>query len=151
MTKPLDVALSSEIARHVNSKATGCFDNAYQAALLIKGAVYVQGFLTYAGGPDGPIEYSWIELEDCLVDPTFPHLNKSAQELHYFAAQRLSLKQVQAAVEEAREDYPEDPPLPVYGEPPYEYYGDIMLGGRDYQDAYQAAETRCRELNQLQT
>ncbi len=151
MSKPLDVALSSEIAKRINSKTTDYFDNAYQAAILTEGAIYVQGFLTYAGRPEGPIEYSWIELEDCLVDPTLPHLNKNAQELHYFAAQRLTIKQLKAAVEEAREDYPEDPPLPVYGEPPYEYYGDIMLGGRDYQDAYQAAETRCRELNQPQT
>jgi len=151
MSKPLDVALSSEIAKRINSKTTDYFDNAYQATILTEGAMYVQGFLTYAGRPERPIEYSWIELEDCLVDPTLPHLNKNAQELHYFAAQRLTIKQLKAAVEEAREDYPEDPPLPVYGEPPYEYYGDIMLGGRDYQDAYQAAETRCRELNQPQT
>lgn len=151
MRKPLDVALSSEIAKRINSKTTDYFDNAYQAAILTEGAMYVQGFLTFAGRPEGPIEYGWIELEDCLVDPTLPHLNKNAQELHYFAAQRLNIKQLKAAVEEAREDYPDDPPLPVYGEPPYEYYGDIMLGGRDYQDAYQAAESRCRDLNQPQS
>lgn len=110
--------------------------------------MYVQGFLTFAGEPDGPIEYGWIELEDCLIDPSLPHLNKNAQELYYFAAQRLSVKQVKAAVEEAREDYPEDAPLPVYGTPPYEYYGDLMLGGKEYEDAYQAAAARYRELNQ---
>ena len=52
-----------------------------------------------------------------------------------------------AAIEEAQEDYPEDDPLPIYGEMPYEYYGDSMLGGQDYQTAYQAANEKCKELN----
>jgi hypothetical protein len=58
------------------------------------------------------------------------------------------VKQLKAAVEEAIEDYPEDPPLPVYGAAPYEYYGDKMLGGRDYQAAYEEALAKCRELKQ---
>jgi len=28
-------------------------------------------------------EYSWIEIDDRIVDPTLPHLNKNAQELCY--------------------------------------------------------------------
>ena len=50
-------------------------------------------------------------------------------------------------VEEAKEDYPEDPPLPIYGSMPYEYYGDVMLGGKEYQQAFDAAQAKCRELN----
>lgn len=146
MSKQLNETLSIEIANRIKSKATNCFDNAYQAALLT-GAMYVQGFLTFAGQPYVPVEYSWIELDDCIADPTLPHLNKNAQQLYYFPAQRLSVNQVKAAVEEAKEDYPEDDPLPIYGAPPYEYYGDLMLGGNDYLEAYKEAESKCRELN----
>lgn len=145
MSRPLNATLSIEIAERIKSKATDCFDNAYQAALLTEGAVYVQGFLAFAG-VSAPIEYSWIELEDCLADPTLPHLSNNAQELYYFPAQRLTVKQLKAAVEEAQEDYPDDPPLPVYGTPPHEYYGDLMMGGQDYEAAYQEAEAKCREL-----
>lgn len=149
MSKPLNATLSIEIAERIKSKAANCFNNAYQAALLTEGAVYVQGFLAFAG-VSVPIEYSWIELEDCLVDPTLPHLNNNAQELYYFPAQRLTIKQLKTAVEEAEEDYPDDPPLPVYGAPPHEYYGDLMMGGQDYEAAYQEAEAKCSEL-QLKT
>lgn len=144
MSKPLDPTLSVEIAERIKSKPADCFNNAYQAALLTEGAIYVQGFLAVAG-VSVPIEYSWIELEDCLGDPTLPHLN-SNQELYYFPAQRLTIKQLKAAVEEAQEDYPDDPPLPVYGAPPHIYYGNLMMGGQDYEAAYQQAEAKCREL-----
>ena len=146
MTKPLDETLSREIAARINSKANKCFDNAYKAALSTKGAIYVQGFLALAGAPYKPLEYSWIELEDRIVDPTFPHLDKS--EIYYFPAQRLTVKKLKAIIEESKEDYPEDDPLPIYGEPPYEYYGDVMLGGSDYKNACEQAEAKCRELNQ---
>ncbi len=147
MSKPLDETLSIEIAKRIQSKANDCFDNAYKAALLTEGAMYVQGFLTFAGEPYSPIEYSWIELEDRIVDPTLLHLNKNAQELYYFPAQRLTVEQLQATVEEAKEDYPDDDPLPVYGAAPYEYYGDVMLGGNDYLEAHKQAEAKSRELN----
>jgi hypothetical protein len=147
MTKPLDETLSREIAARIKSQATKCFDNAYKAALATKGSIYVQGFLALAGAPYKPLEYSWIELEDRIVDPTFPHLHKS--ELYYFPAQRLTVKKLKAIIEESKEDYPEDDPLPIYGDPPYEYYGDVMLGGSDYQNAYEQAEAKCRELNLL--
>ena len=146
MNKPLDVTLSLEIAQRTNSKTIDCFDNAYKAALLTEGAMYVQGFLTFAGDPYVPVEYSWIEFDDRIVDPTFPHLNKDAQALYYFPAQRLTVKQLKAAVEEAKEDYPEDEPLPIYGASPYEYYGELMLGGADYSAAYREAEAKCQEL-----
>lgn len=58
----------------------------------------------------------------------------------------MSVKQLTAAIEEAQEDYPEDEPLPVYGAAPYEYYGDVMLGGADYAAAYAQAEAKSREL-----
>ncbi|MGQ4647371.1 hypothetical protein [Lyngbya aestuarii] len=148
MNKPLEEHLSKEIAKQIHSKATNSFDNAYKASLSLNGATYVQGFLVWKGHPYKPLEHSWLELEESLVDPTLPHLNKNAQELCYFPAQRLSLKQLKAAIEEAVEDYPDDPPLPVYGAAPYEYYGDSMLGGHEYQVAYEQALTKCRELNQ---
>lgn len=142
----LDVSESTEIAQRINSKATDCFDNAYKAALLTE-AMYVQGFLVCMGEPCIPIEYAWIELDERIIDPTLPHLNRNAEELYYFAAQRLSVQQLKAVVEEDIEDYPEDNPLPVYGASPYEYYGDLMLGGADYSAAHRDAIAKCQELN----
>jgi hypothetical protein len=52
-------------------------------------------------------------------------------------------------VEESKEDYQEDDPLPIYGEAPYDYYGDVMLGGIEYLTAYQAAQAKCQEINGL--
>ncbi|AVH64668.1 hypothetical protein CDG77_34615 [Nostoc sp. 'Peltigera membranacea cyanobiont' 213] len=153
MNKLLDETLSIETAERINSRASTPFDNAYKAALSTEGARYIQGFLTFVGKPYTPIEHSWIELGDAsevrIVDPTLPHLNKNPQELWYFAAQKLTVKKLKAIIEESKEDYPEDEPLPIYGEPPYEYYGDVMLGGQDYLAAYQAAEAKCKEINEL--
>jgi hypothetical protein len=59
------------------------------------------------------------------------------------------VKKLKAIIEESEEDYPEDDPLPIYGDAPYEYYGDVMLGDQKYLDAYQAAEVKCREINGL--
>lgn len=148
MSKSLDVNLSIDTAQTVNSQPEQPFDNAYKAAILT-GAMYVQGFLAFPAKPYIPIEHSWLELGDSIVDPTLPHFSINAQELYYFPAQRLTVSQLKAAVEEAQEDYPEDDPLPIYGAPPYEYYGDVMLGGADYATAYAAVEAKCRELNQL--
>lgn len=145
--KSLDELLSIELAKRINSQATSSFDNAYKAALTCEGATYVQGFLVGVGHSYQPIEHSWIELDDRIVDPTLPHFQKRAEVLYYFPAQRLTVEELNAAVEEAREDYPEDDPLPIYGPAPYEYYGDVMLGGKAYLDAYQAAEAKYKELN----
>jgi hypothetical protein len=149
MNKPLDETLSIEISQRIKTKASKPFDNAYRAALATEGSVYVQGFLVFAGKPYQPIEHSWIELSDSIIDPNLPHLNKNSSELWYFAAQRLTVKQLKAIIEESKEDYPEDDPLPIYGDAPYEYYGDVMLGGPEYLEVYQAAEAKCKELNQL--
>ncbi|MGJ5629015.1 hypothetical protein [Nostoc sp. CALU 1950] len=153
MNKLLDETLSIKIAERIDSKASTPFDNAYKAALSTEGARYIQGFLAFTGKPYRPIEHSWIELGDAsdvrIIDPTLPHLNKNPEELWYFAAQRLTVKKLKAIIEESKEDYPEDEPLPIYGDPPYEYYGDIMLGGQDYLAAYQAAEAKCKEINEL--
>lgn len=146
-SQQLDTQFSAELAERIHSTAEQNFENAYKAALVVENAVYVQGFLVLATVPDTPFEHSWLELEDRIIDPTLPHL-ETAQPLYYFAAQRLNSKQLQAAIEEAREDYPEDDPLPVYGPPPYEYYGDRMLGGHDYQAAYEAAVVQCQSLQQ---
>lgn len=144
--KPLNVDLSNQLAGQINSKPRQPFNNAYRAVLATKGAVYVQGFLAIATRPNKPAEHAWIELEDSIVDPNLPHLHKKLEELHYVPAQRLSAKQLKAAIEEAKEDYPEDDPLPIYGAMPYEYYGDVMLGGKDYQQAYEAAIAKAKEL-----
>ena len=153
MNKLLDETLSIKIAELINSRASTPFDNAYKAVLSTEGARYIQGFLAFAGKPYRPIEHSWIELGEgsdvTIIDPTLPHLNKNPQELWYFAAQSLTVKKLKAIIEESKEDYPEDDPLPIYGHPPYEYYGDVMLGGQDYLAAYQAAEAKCREINEL--
>ncbi|WP_293339506.1 hypothetical protein [Microcoleus sp. CAWBG58] len=148
MTELLDETLSIEIATRIKSNAKNCFDNACKAALSTEGAIYVQGFLAAPGAPYKPIEYGWIEIGDRIVDPTFPHLAKSAGDIHYFPAHRLSVKKLKAILDESKEDYPEDDPLPVYGNQPYEYYGDLMLGGKDYQNAYDLALAKCKELNQ---
>jgi len=108
MTKLLDEALSVEISTRIDSQATKCFDNAYQAALAIEGTIYVQGFLVVSEIPDKAIEYSWIELGDRIIDPTFPHLGLKAENLYYFPAQSLSIKQITAIIEESKEDYPLD-------------------------------------------
>ena len=148
MSKTLDETVSIEVAKQVKSKAKTVFDNAYKAALITEGALYVQGFLAVVGHASTPIEHGWLEVGDRIVDPSFPHLNRKAQDLYYFPAQSLTIKQLKAAVEEAQEDYPDDDPLPIYGSTPYAYYGDVMLGGEEYLNAYEVAEAKCRELNQ---
>ncbi len=157
MNKALNEALSIEIAQSIKSKANQPFNNAYKAVLATEKAKYVQGFLAAAQMPYEPIEHGWIELSNAdvnesvisIIDPTLPHLHKNPQELWYFAAQSFSIKQLKAIMEESKEDYPEDDPLPIYGDAPYEYYGDVMLGGQEYLAAYQAAEIKCKELKQL--
>ena len=74
---------------------------------------------------------------------------KNHQEFYYFPAESLSSKKLKAIVEESKEDYPEDDPLPIYGKAPYDYYGDVMLGGVEYLAAYQAAQAKCQEINDL--
>ncbi|PZV10439.1 MAG: hypothetical protein DCF22_16720 [Leptolyngbya sp.] len=150
MNKPVDEALSDSVAKQIGSKAKSPFENAYKAALITKDVTYVQGFLSFEGQPFRPTEHSWIEFSDRIVDPSLSHLGKKAADLYYFPAQSLTLKKLKAAIEEAKEDYPEDQPLPIYGSQPYEYYGDIMLGGKEYLAAYDAAMAKCKELNQPQ-
>lgn len=147
MDQSLDVERSLEIAKNIKSKAKASFENAYKAALVTDGAIYVQGFLVFPGSPFKPIEHGWLELADKLIDPNLPHLNRKTEQLYYFPAHRLTVKQLKKAIEEAEEDYPEDDALPVYGKMPYEYYGDLMLGGKDYLEAHQAAEAKSKELN----
>ena len=147
MSKPLDPTLSIEIGKAIKSKPNDSFNNAYKAALSNKTCMYVQGFLVFAGYPYKPVEHGWIELDNCIIDPSLPHLDKNPEELYYFAAHSLSVEDLEAQVEEAKEDYPEDKPLPVYGDMPYEYYGDIMLGGNDYKLAYEEALVKSKELN----
>jgi len=146
MQRPLNEERSLEIAHQIKSKADASFDNAYRAALALSGATYVQGFVATPSDYCHPIEHAWIELDDHIIDPTFPHLNRLAKDLYYFPAQNLSVKKLKAIIEESKEDYPEDDPLPIYGAAPYEYYGELMLGGKDYLHAFQAAEAKCQEF-----
>ncbi len=148
MNKQLDEALSQEISDRIKSKAKKPFDNAYKAALATEGAIYVQGFLVIKGQPYQLREHGWIELGDVIIDPNLPHIRKNAEDISYFPAHKLTVKQLKAIIEESREDYPEDDPLPIYGDAPYEYYGDVMLGGKEYLAAYEAAVVKCKELNQ---
>lgn len=159
MNKSLNAELSVEIATQIKSKAHQPFNNAYKAVLATEKARYVQGFLVMAAKPYKPIEHSWMELKDTsvddseqitIIDPTLPHLHQNSEQLWYFAAQSVSVKQLQAIIEESQEDYPEDDPLPIYGDAPYEYYGNVMLGGQEYLSAYQAAEAKCQELREFQ-
>ncbi|HTL87919.1 MAG TPA: hypothetical protein VL134_00870 [Leptolyngbya sp.] len=147
MDKPLDAEQSIDVAARINSKTKASFQNAANAIATVEGALYVQGFITFAGSSPKPIEHSWLELDDRLVDPSFPHLNRKPEQLYYYPAQKLTAKQLKKAIDEAKEDYPEDAPLPIYGSTPYEYYGDEMLGGKDYMQAYESANAKCLELN----
>jgi hypothetical protein len=146
MNKVLNVELSKEILKKIKPPIRNCFERAYQGTLLTPDSLYVQGFLVLSHPPYIPIEYSWIEWGDVILDPNPKHLKDSETQPDYFPAQSLSEKQLKAAVEEAVEDYPEDEPLPVYGQMPYEYYGEVMLGGKAYQTAYEQALGKCREL-----
>ncbi len=161
----LDTVRSQGLGKTVASKPGQPFDNAHAAAIALSTELaaqpnqetvapqlwYVQGFLVVPGEPFKPIEHAWLELttaeQTIRIDPSFRNLKKPAGDLTYFPAHRLSVGDLQAAIEEAKEDYPEDPPLPIYGRMPYEYYGDLMLGDRPYQVAYEAAQAHCRSLN----
>ncbi|MDJ0797466.1 MAG: hypothetical protein QNJ51_11650 [Calothrix sp. MO_167.B12] len=157
MNKILDEELSIQIGDRIKSKAKKPFDNAYKAALSTAGATYVQGFVVSNHKPYHPIEHAWIELIDTssdesitrIADPTLKHLQKKSDNFWYFSAQSLTVKKLKAIIEESQEDYPEDDPLPIYGDAPYEYYGDVMLGGKEYLTAYQTAIQKCQELSQL--
>jgi hypothetical protein len=146
MDKILDEESSQAIAQSVGSKAKTPFDNAYKAALATDDAVYVQGFVVLLGRPDQPQEHAWIEVGDRIIDPNLPHLKHPVEKLAYYPAQQLTAKQLQAAIDLAREDYPEDDPLPIYGKEPYDYYGDVMLGGKDYTKAHAAALSKYKEI-----
>lgn len=145
--KPLDAEQSIEIATRIKSKAKTNFDNAAKALAIVDGALYVQGFIAFMGSPYKPVEHGWLELDDRILDPTFPHLNRKPEQVYYYPAQKLTAKQLKKAIDEAKEDYPEDDPLPIYGSTPYEYYGDVMLGGKEYLKAYEDANAKCVELN----
>ncbi len=146
MDKTLDVAQSQAIAQQVKGKDP--FNLAHQATLLLPGGDYVQGFLSVRGDAQ-PREHAWVELEEAIVDPTLPRLNQPPENLVYIAAHRLDLESLTAAIEEAKEDYPEDDPLPIYGGAPesYDYYGDVMLGDKAYSTAFEAAKVACRKFN----
>ena len=163
MEKPiqLDAARSSSMGKAIASKPTTPFDNASNAAIALWEEIgksedsdirYVQGFLVMPGGEAfKPIEHAWVEIETseaiARIDPSFRHFKKKAEELSYFPAHALDVPELQAAIEEALEDYPEDPPLPIYSPMPYEFYGDLMLGDKTYQVAFDAAQTQCKQLN----
>jgi hypothetical protein len=149
MTPALDVAQSQEIAKQIKSKAKQPFDNAHKAVQAINDAAYVQGFLVFKGPGAKPVEHAWLQSGEAIIDPTFALLNCAAADTFYFPAQQISAAQLQALIDEAQEDYPEDDPLPIYGSMPYDYYGDVMMGGPEYTAAFEAAQAKCRELNPI--
>jgi hypothetical protein len=138
--KPLDLELSKQITKQIKAIPKQIFENTYKAALKVENALYTQGFLAIAGNAK-PQEYSWLELPDSVIDVNLPKNN--LVERFYFPAQHLSLDRLKIAIAEAKEDYPEDDPLPIYGNEPYEYYGEVLLGGKEYQTAYAAAMEKC--------
>jgi hypothetical protein len=147
MDKELDIERSQALGQTMGAPAKQPWQKAYRAALSLPEAEYVQGFLVVPGAPFRPLEHAWLELENSRIDPNLSHQYPSPSQRFYFPAQRLSLTQLKAAITAAQEDYPEDDPLPIYGSMPYEYYGDVMLGGQEYASAYQSAKAKCRELN----
>ena len=153
----LDTARSSSLGKTIASKPTTPFDNASNAAIALVAELgdraeirYVQGFLVKLGD-EAPTEHAWVELElaDGItrIDPSFRHFKKNAEELSYFPAHCIEVPDLQEAIVEAREDYPEDPPLPIYSAMPYEFYGDLLLGDKRYQVAFDAAKAKWNELN----
>ncbi len=158
MNKILDEELSLQVSVSIKSKVEKPFDNAYKAALCTKEAIYVQGFVVICQKPYHPIESAWLELTVAssmgetsihIIDPNFKYLTKKTKNIWYFPAQSLNMKKMKSIIEESKEDYPEDNPLPIYGKSPYEYYGDVMLGGKEYLVAYEKAIAKCQELSQL--
>ncbi len=148
MNKPVDEALSNQVAGAISSKASQPFQNAYQALQQVEQGRYVQGFLVIIENPFSLQEHAWVETDDAIIEPSLPHIGYSADALRYFPAQILSEADLASAIEIAKEDYPEDNPLPVYGDAPYAYYGDVMLGGEPYQEAYQQAQALSQQLTQ---
>jgi hypothetical protein len=149
MDKPLNTEQSIALSKAANCRSKAPFDNAYSAVALQAEAEYVQGFLVCVGGALQPIEHAWLETATEIIDPNFPFLKQRADAVFYFPAQRLTYSALQAAIEEAKEDYPEDDPLPIYGTNPYDYYGDVMLGGVEYTAAFNAAKAKAKELNPI--
>ncbi len=157
----LDAVRSQQLGKAIASKPNTPFDNAANAAIALFSEVgeaedsdvhYVQGFLVRPGEePSKPIEHAWVEIKTAdiatRIDPSFRHLKLKEDELSYFPAHYLAVPSLQAAIEEAKEDYPEDPPLPIYSAMPYEFYGDLMLGDKTYKIAFEAAQTKCTDLN----
>jgi hypothetical protein len=145
---PLDEVRSQQISKTIK-KAKGAFEYAMAAAIELEAdhpeVLYVQGFVVFAGSQ--PAEHAWVELKSCRIDPNLRFLKRTNQALFYFPAQSLTVEDLKERIEEAKEDYPEDDPLPIYGKMPYEYYGDVMLGDKPYQDAYEAAKAKGRLLN----
>jgi len=146
----LDEVRSQSLGKTI-TKAKGPFEYAHKAALALEpealGAVlYVQGFLVVLGEPE-PLEHAWVEVGAVRIDPNLRFLKKQATDLSYFPAHRLSVENLKAAIEEAQEDYPEDSPLPIYAQMPYDYYGDLFLGDRHYARAFEMAQAKSRELN----
>jgi hypothetical protein len=162
MEKPiqLDAVRSQSLGKTIASKPNTPFDNAANGAIALFTELgesedaelcYVQGFLVIPGEPFKPIEHAWVEIETetsiTRIDPNFRHLKKKTEELFYFPAHYLTVPNLQEDLEEAKEDYPEDPPLPIYSAMPYEFYGDLMLGDKNYQVAFDAAQAQCKALN----
>ncbi|MEL6461062.1 MAG: hypothetical protein AAFQ91_22965 [Cyanobacteria bacterium J06621_15] len=152
MDKLLDETASREISAQIESKSKKPFDNAYKAVLVTEGGIYAQGFLVLKRKSSYQLlEHAWIEIESRIIDPNLPYLIKESQEsreIWYFTAQTFTVKKLKKIIEESKEDYPEDDPLPIYGDAPYEYYGEVMLGGKEYLSAYELAAAKYKELNQ---
>lgn len=97
MSKALDATLSIEIAERIKSKATDCFENAYQAALLIEGAVYVQGFLTLLEIHTYPLSTAGLSLKIGLSIQhchTYTKMLKHSTTFQHIASPSINCKQL---------------------------------------------------------
>jgi hypothetical protein len=148
--KKLDPERSKQIAQQIAKQSKLIpkliFENTHKAAFIVADSLYTQGFVVNLGKSSKPQEHSWLELDHFIIDLGLTKLNLDSR--LYFPAQQLNLTELKAAIAEAEEDYPEDSPLPIYGSQPYDYYGELLLGGKDYTIAYNAAMARCSQKSE---
>lgn len=68
-TKPLDTALSADLAKAIRAQPKQCWLNAFRVMHERPGLRYVEGWIISDG--DGLlIEHGWLETDTAIIDPT---------------------------------------------------------------------------------